>query len=226
MNPDTIILPNAVVGLVNFIKNHPAKIVASGKVLNLDGSPQINCRMFPSLFAEYLKHAFFKIKTISNPISNRQIIKTWERDEIQNVDWVSGCFFIIKRSDILKLGCFDEKIRYYYEDTDLCLRFRKSGGEVFYYPFSVIKHKGAGLLSNPKVKLQAYLNDFQSAIYYFRKHHSKTQAIILLWYTKVTWIFSLILLFIFDVITFYSITKIKEKEKMLTYMLTRYRNLW
>lgn len=226
LNPDTIILPNAVAELLKLIKSYPGKAIATGKVLNFNGTPQVNCRRFPNLIAEYLKQAFFKIKSIENPISNQQIIRTWERDEIQNVDWISGCFFITKKSDMLSLGGFDEKMRFYYEDTDLCLRFRKIGGQIIYYPFSIIKHKGGGMLSKPQIMLQAYLDDFQSAIYYFRKHHGKVQAIVLLWLTKATWIINLILLALLDILSLFSIPKIREKGKMLKYMLTRYENLY
>jgi GT2 family glycosyltransferase len=225
LNSDTELLPNALREALDFVRHSPPLTIVCAKVLNFDGTPQINCRRFPKLLTEYLKHAFYKIKFIDNPLSRRQVIRTWERDEVQKVDWATGCFLLTRKKDIEKIGLFDDNFFLLYEDVDLCLRFHQAGGQTVYYPFSIIKHKGGGILCNPEIVSQSNLYGFQSAVYYFRKHHGKIQAAILHWLTKITWIINLILLSFMDILSFFRIPEIRKKEKMLTYMLTRYKNL-
>jgi GT2 family glycosyltransferase len=225
LNNDTEFLSGSLKKARDFIAQSPPLTVACCKILNFDGTPQVNCRRFPNLFSEYLKHAFLKIKYIDNPISRRQILRTWERDEVQQVDWASGCFLLTRKKDMEKLGLFDEKFFIYYDDTDLCMRFHKAGGQVLYYPFSVIKHKGAGIMGTRKILPQSNLYGFQSAVYYFRKHHGKIHSILFRLLTEVTWIINLLLLALIDILSLLQIPKIREKERTLIYVLTRYKNI-
>ncbi len=83
----------------------------------------------------------------------------------KNVDWLTGCAFMV-RTDILKeIGLLKEEFFIYYEDVDLSFRIRKAGFELGYEPSSVIYHiagmshkskqKGPEGFLNPKVH---YLN--------------------------------------------------------------------
>jgi GT2 family glycosyltransferase len=221
LNSDTEILPRSLKRSLDFIKKTPALSIVCAKVLNFDETPQVNCRRFPNFFSDYLNHAFFKIKYIDNPISKRQIIRTWESDKIQQVDWASGCFLLTRKKDLEKAGMFDENFFLLYEDIDLCKRFSRIGGQTIYYPQAIIKHKGGGILGTEKLIPLACLYGFQSAVYYFRKHHGKAQSIGFKWLTKTTWIINLILLAIADVLSLFKISKIREKERLLRYMLNR-----
>jgi GT2 family glycosyltransferase len=221
LNSDTELLPNALREALDFVRRSPPFTIVCGKVLNFDGTPQINCRRFPNFFSDYLNHAFFKIKYIDNPISKRQIIRTWESDKIQQVDWASGCFLLTRKKDLEKAGMFDEKFFLLYEDTDLCKRFSRIGGRTIYYPRAIIKHKGGGILGTERLIPLACLYGFQSAVYYFRKHHGKVQSIGFKWLTKTTWTINLVLLAIVDLLSFFKISKIRKKEKLLKYMLNR-----
>lgn len=40
------------------------------------------------------------------------------------------------------VGGFDEELRYYFEDSDLCIRLRKTGCQFQYVPTAVFRHKG------------------------------------------------------------------------------------
>ncbi len=61
---------------------------------------------------------------------------------IREVDFVSGCSLLVRRSAWLALGGFDE--RYYpayYEDVDLCLRLHARGWRTFCAGTSVVRHR-------------------------------------------------------------------------------------
>lgn len=61
-------------------------------------------------------------------------------DKIRPVDFVTGCFMAVPRQVFKKIGLFDESFFLYLEDTDLCLRAKKAGVEIFYNPTLVLYH--------------------------------------------------------------------------------------
>jgi glycosyltransferase involved in cell wall biosynthesis len=60
---------------------------------------------------------------------------------VRDVDYVSGCAFMMERKLFLSTGSFDETLSHgYYEDTSKCMELRALGKRVLYQPFSQIVH--------------------------------------------------------------------------------------
>ncbi len=64
-------------------------------------------------------------------------------DEIEEIDFATGCCMLIKREVLEKVGGFDEKYFLYYEDDDLCMRIKNAGYQIFYVPSAVMFHENA-----------------------------------------------------------------------------------
>jgi len=62
-------------------------------------------------------------------------------DRIRDVDYVTGCALLIRRSVIDEIGLLDESFRMYNEDADWCLRAREAGYRVLYTPEGKLWHK-------------------------------------------------------------------------------------
>lgn len=77
-------------------------------------------------------------------------------DKTEETELASGCCMLIKKEVFEKVGMFDEKYFLYYEDADLCIRTRKAGFKIYYFPESVIWHKNAGSTGGSGSKLQDY----------------------------------------------------------------------
>ena len=74
------------------------------------------------------------------------LIGCWEIDvgqfdEMREVEWVSGCAFLIRTKTIEDIGLIHAAYFTYFEDTDLCVRCRKAGYRVIYVPGARIWHK-------------------------------------------------------------------------------------
>lgn len=58
------------------------------------------------------------------------------------VDWVSGCFMLVRRSVFNALNGFDPGYFMQLEDVDLCWRARRAGHEVIVDPALTFSHRG------------------------------------------------------------------------------------
>jgi len=118
------------------------------------------------------------------PQNSRGYIKGWkitnerghEKDPIE-VDHIVGCFMLIKRSVIDKVGLVDEIYNpYLLEETDYCLRVKKSGFKIFSAPYVDVKHKKHGTIStipNPEKRFVRFKND----IIFSRRHFNFTERL-------------------------------------------------
>jgi len=61
----------------------------------------------------------------------------------KNLNFISGCAFLIRKSLIEKIGLLDENFFTYWEETDFCLRVKKAGYSIACVPQSIIYHKVA-----------------------------------------------------------------------------------
>jgi hypothetical protein len=61
----------------------------------------------------------------------------------KNLNFISGCAFLIKSSLIKQIGLWDEDFFTYWDETDYCLRAKRAGFDVACVPSSVICHKVA-----------------------------------------------------------------------------------
>jgi len=77
-------------------------------------------------------------------------------DEIMETETASGCCMLINTKLLDEIGMFDEKYFLYYEDADLCLRAKRAGFKIYYFPAAVIWHKNAGSTGGSGSKLQDY----------------------------------------------------------------------
>jgi N-acetylglucosaminyl-diphospho-decaprenol L-rhamnosyltransferase len=70
--------------------------------------------------------------------------------EACDVDWVSGCAFAVRRSDLDAVGGFDPGYRLFVEDVDLCDRLRRRGRRIRFEPGAVVEHRvGASTAIRP-----------------------------------------------------------------------------
>lgn len=96
----------------------------------------------------------------------------------------TGAAMIVRTSAMKQVGLLDEAFFMYAEDIDWCLRFVQAGWTVWYDPSVVVthhKHKsGKGKHANIDVKLRTTAAFYDTMKLYFRKHHGKTPALVLL----------------------------------------------
>lgn len=169
LNSDTIIHPNALRALIEFMDQHPEIGIVGPKLLNPDGSLQFSCRRFPTPMAALFRNTPLGKMFPKNKYSREYLMQDWKHDEPREVDWVSGAAICIRRECYQKIGGFDEQFFMYLEDVDWCKRAGDAGFKVVYFPGAVITH--AIGRSTDRVANAMIRQFHQSMMLFYRKHY-------------------------------------------------------
>lgn len=170
LNPDTIAHPGAFRTLYEWMETHPDVGICSPKVLNRDGTLQLQCRRSAARPWDVISYFSGLWKLFpSSPFFGRYLITYRGDDETFEVEAVSGSCMFIRRGVIDQIGYLDEIYFAYQEDTDFCVRARQAGWKVFYCPAAQITHFG-GQGGSTHQATRAIYQWHRSYWIYYRKH--------------------------------------------------------
>jgi GT2 family glycosyltransferase len=171
LNPDTIVLDGAIGKSVAFADSRSEAGIVGCRVLNADRTLQRSCFMFPSplnlfLLATYLDRLFPRSRFFG-----RDRMTWWDAAESRTVDVVCGCFMLVRREALDRVGKLDESYFIYGEETDWCYRFQKAGWQVVFTPDAQIVHLGGG--SSERVRLPMRLQLRASILLFIKRHRGR-----------------------------------------------------
>lgn len=176
LNPDTVMPEDFLRKMIAYMDAHPEAGSIGPRLIDGRGkyAPD-GKKSFPSLSV-----AIFKTTGINKIFKNSTYFNKYyavhvQEQETAEVDILSGCCMMVRRSVIDKVnGAFDEAYFMYCEDFDLCYRIQKAGYKNIYYPeVTLIHYKGE---STRKATI-SHVRIFNDALSVFvRKHYSKTNA--------------------------------------------------
>ncbi len=141
LNPDTLVLPGALEKLVHFADDHPSIGICGPKILNRDGTMQLQCRRgFATPWELFCYFSQLSRWFPKSRLFARYLVTYEDEDKIHSVDAISGACMLIRRALMEEIGRLDEHFFAYQEDTDFCFRAHQAGWEVYYYPPAQIIH--------------------------------------------------------------------------------------
>lgn len=141
LNPDTLILGEAVDRLLAFARANPAARIWGGRTLNADHTLNPTCcwrRM--TLWNVFCRTSGLSGLFPRSETFNAEAYGGWPRDTVREVDIVTGCFLMICRDFWTALGGFDLTYFMYGEEADLCLRAARRGARPLFTPEAEIVH--------------------------------------------------------------------------------------
>lgn len=83
-------------------------------------------------------------------------------------DYYSGCCLLIKREVLEKIGPFDERFFFYYEDVDFCLRAAKAGFKLGLASKAIIYHELSSSIG--RWSRRAIYRNLKSHLTFINKH--------------------------------------------------------
>lgn len=175
LNPDTIIHDGTLDKMVEFADQHPETGAFGCRVVNSDGSYQESGRPFPSLRGRWI--ATLQLRSLGY-FSDWFLSDTyvgWKGDTPRQVDWLAGCFILLRTDLLQRLGGFDEQFFYYYEDVDLCYRVWQTGYSIIFTPHVTITHLGGQ--STKRSPLTFELDSYVTRYRYYYKYGGKQRTL-------------------------------------------------
>lgn len=170
LNSDTIVLGNAIAETMAFADHNERAAVIGCRVLNPDHTMQPTCFMYPSvvnmfLFATYLYKLFPRSRFFG-----RERMTWWNRDDVREVEVVTGCYMFVRREAIDAVGVMDENFFMYGEETDWCYRFKHAGWKLLFTPEPNIIHLGGASSKLAADEMYLYLR--KSTLLFIHKNRS------------------------------------------------------
>jgi len=155
LNPDVEILPGSIEKMIHFLEGHPEIGLLLPKLVNPDGSLQFSCRTFYDFLILFFRRPPLVKVFPNHRIIRKHLMMDWDHREPREVDWGLGACMFLRRDALGNQEIFDERFFLYFEDVDLCLRLKKEGWKVVYYPEAVmihshLRHSAKGVFSRAK----------------------------------------------------------------------------
>ena len=97
-------------------------------------------------------------------------------ENILNVDYVDGFSMLINKEKFKDEDFFDESFFLYLENTDLCLRTKKRGQNIFIIKNSLIDHAGEGSIVSKDLEYLRNWHWMWSKFYFNKKHYGYFNA--------------------------------------------------
>ncbi len=143
LNPDTVILDGAIQKLYKFAFANPNNLIYGGRTLFEDHSLNpTSCWKKMTLWSLFCYAAGLVSIFRRNKFFDPESYGSWQRDTVREVDIVTGCFFLIKKSYWDQLNGLHPDFFMYGEEADLCLRAKKQGAKPIITPEATIIHYG------------------------------------------------------------------------------------
>ncbi len=164
LNPDTVLLPDSIAYLLEFMEAHPVVGICGPKLLNGDQTLQPSWSQFPNIWSELFGRQFRP----RHPYPGKN------RNEAYSVDWIGGACFLIRRQVIDQVGQLDNQYFIYSEELDWCYRARKNKWVICYLPTAQVIHLGGKSTSIVAAEMVSEL--YRSKLFFFYKHYGFQNA--------------------------------------------------
>ncbi len=180
LNDDAILQPGSLGRMLEKLESDP-KIAAVGPyLLNPDGSAQLDMtnKRFPHLRG--LLCEFLGLNPILNKSAlTRDLFTLWKDAETSgDTDHIAGACLLARRKALDSVNLFDEHFYFWFDDTDLCYRLKKSGWRLFYLTEARVRHYGSSSFKRlTRTERSTIL--FGSLVYFYTKNVGRVRCVFL-----------------------------------------------
>jgi GT2 family glycosyltransferase len=175
LNPDTLVQEDTFIRCLEYMDNHPDIGCLGVKMIDGKGNflPESK-RALPTPSVAFYKMTGLSVLFPHSTRFGRYHLGHLDKDEINDVDVISGAFMFLRHKTINSVGMLDEDFFMYGEDIDLSYRIKLSGYRNVYFPVTTIIHyKGE---STKKGSINYVIMFYNAMIIFARKHFSRNIA--------------------------------------------------
>ena len=170
LNPDTVIKPNGLKALVEFMDSNPQAGAAGSLLLNPDGTLQTSC--YPALTLSRELWRLFHLDAVR--LYGVYRMSDWDTNKAREIDVLKGASLILRETALEQVGLLDDTYFMYTEEVDLCYRLQKKGWSLYWVPQSKVVHYGGQ--STQQIATKMFLCLYESKLNFIRKHQGGLAA--------------------------------------------------
>jgi GT2 family glycosyltransferase len=168
LNSDTEVDQGALSGMLSFMDSHLEVGMIGAQLILPDGTIQRSCARDPTLMAVLWEQIYLDKLFPGNRVTGSYLMSDWDYKSRREVEQVCGACF------------FDPAYFMYFEDTDFCVRLRKSGWPIYFFPEArILHHLGASSGKSWRTRALMISSYNQSRYYYYRRNYGPWHALIL-----------------------------------------------
>jgi GT2 family glycosyltransferase len=176
LNPDTVMQPDTLQTLVSYLDTHPEVGAVTARMSFADGRLQRTASRLAD-YADFLLS--YTLLGLLFPRWREQRRRTmwyadWDRGSTRAIEVAPGSCIMARRAILGQIGYFDERLKLFFTDDDLCRKILGTGAEIHYVAEATIIHDEHASVSRvQRLATQVYFNDL---ITYTRKYHGALAA--------------------------------------------------
>ena len=144
LNPDTVVHPDAIEAMVDFLAQHPRVGLVGPRLLNPDGTPQAAAFRFPTLTMTALD-----LFPPGEVLPGRLYGSWWHGRYPQDggeapfpIDHPLGACMLVRGATLALVGSLDAGYFMYSEEIAWCWRIRRAGWAIWQVPAAKVTHVG------------------------------------------------------------------------------------
>lgn len=136
VNPDITLDDDAVSALCGWMDAHPDVVMATPRLLFPDGTEQYTAKRAPTFLALLSRQVPLPFL---RRVEEHYLMRDEDLTKPQEIDFCTGCFFVMRTEVFRAMGGFDESYFMYVEDADITRKAQRYG-RVMYTPCAHVYH--------------------------------------------------------------------------------------
>ncbi len=140
LNPDTVCYTKSIDLMVARMQLDKTIGVLGPQQVNKQGEILHSIGSMPMLPDAIFVFSFLRKIWPKNPYKEKFWAKGIDRTKEQETETIGGACMLFPKKIFDAVGGFDERFFMYFEEADICLRIKKLGYKIFYYPKAKIMH--------------------------------------------------------------------------------------
>lgn len=176
LNPDTIVGESTMEKALSFITSHHEAGAVGVRMMKANGADAKESRRgVPTPLTAFYKFSGLCKYFPRNHRLGKYYMGWLPWDKENEIEVVSGAFFLLRREALEAIGLLDEQFFMYGEDIDLSYRLLKGGWHNWYLPVRILHYKGE---STEKSSFRYVHVFYKAMLTFFKKHYSRLSVFI------------------------------------------------
>ncbi|MBN1563325.1 MAG: glycosyltransferase family 2 protein [Anaerolineae bacterium] len=176
LNPDAIVQPGALQAMVDYLDGHPEAGAVTSRQVFSNGTLQRNCSQLATYTDLLLGYTFLGLllRGIRDRRRQKMWYADWDRTTDRPVEVAPDSVLMVRRPILEQINAFDDDLKLYFTEDDICYRIRQTGGDVVYVCAAKIVHdEHASTSQVQRLATHVYFNDL---IVFTRKYYGRWRA--------------------------------------------------